>query len=292
MAAIPPMYAPPVAQQPIGQNLPTQQGVIDPEKKRSKYKDILYRLGMTELLFGVLFIASCIASLGFAIGVTNQGYASYSYYSSFGIVYASPGIWCGIFPIISGILGICARKNTSTCMYGSNMIMAIFTAIFMGILFSISLPAAIIVTHPAIITFQILNTLGSFAILIVSIVHSAYCCAGVCCVPPTHSTRAYYTAQPVGQQYVQLANGQYMLVPNQQIPGQAYSVVGQPTAMPMPMPPQQSGFTQPGVSVPQYSSPAVQQPYAEPTKQALQPGANPPSYYSSVNYAANPSYPQ
>lgn len=245
--------------------------------RREMNKSTIYKLGVTEIILGIVFIVSCVVSI-----VLASGFAGYRY---IGVILVSPGIWCGIFPIISGILGVMAQRNPSKCIFVANMIMAIFTSLFMAILFSLSIVSALVVSgYFGIILFQVLNCIGSFALFIVAIVHSSYCCSGICCdaFPQQARIPASHTI-PAGQQFIQLPNGQFALVQNQPLVPQTY-------AAPQNMAP----VWQPQVSVVQPET-ANQYPQGQmpPMNQNLKPATESvesPPCYDAHNFATNPNY--
>lgn len=253
-----PQSTPPTA----GATVPPQAGVtiiqptpaVQKPKKKEKYARQLYGFGIAEIILGALCLLLAVAAILLL---------STSYYSMYSVVftYMSQGIWCGIFPIISGILGIVAKKKPTNCMYNANMAMTIVSAVMLALLFSLSI-LAMIMSSGGVLACHIIISIISFVCLIITIVHSAYCCAGVCNDPHSYQGQVIYPAQ--GQQFVQLANGQYMLVHGQP------TIVGQPlvSVSNVGMPIQQPAMY-PSTSV---MTGSVQPLLQEPTKQPGGPG--------------------
>ncbi|XP_077975865.1 uncharacterized protein LOC120340911 isoform X2 [Styela clava] len=240
--------------------------------RRERNKFTLYKLGITEIVAGIIFIFVCIISMAVS------PYYSGRYIT--GLFFVSPGIWCGIFPIISGILGVLSRKNPTQCLFIANMVMAIFTAIFMAILFSLSVISALIVGgYFFLAALQAINCVGSFAILVIAIIHSAYCCSGSCCYSPSQQLSSG-TNYAHDQQFIQLPNGQYALVQNQPFVNNQPALHAAPTWQP------QVGIMQPSTSN-QY--PQTQMNMNFTPKPETGAAENPPSY-DTHGFATNPNY--
>lgn len=215
-----------LAQQPA-HVLPTN---VDP---RPKHKKVLVGLGIAECVLGVISIVLAIAVIGIASDKLNQynhemryvyfRRSSSSYFRRYVLPYSSQGIWGGIFKIVTGILGIRVKYTSSRCMYIANMTMAIITALisFSGTVLS-GIAAAILFYKEEFIALYATLSVISFAAMVITIIHSAFCCSGVCCrsdsVPTQHV--GYYPQQHVVQpqpQYVQGPNGQLFMVVNQPV---------------------------------------------------------------------------
>nr|XP_039274207.1 uncharacterized protein LOC120348146 [Styela clava] len=266
--------------------LPPQQATntSTPQTKlREKYKLVLYRFGVTEIVLGVLSVVLCIVTL--IIASTKKTYVyhstwnnrTYDYRIRYSVTYASHGIWCGGVVIASGILGFKARGKPSVCFYNANMAVSIVASCFMATLCIMSAICAGD-TYPrkgngGIIAVDSIMAVIGFAGMNICIIHSAYCCAGVCCRKKPQGV-VVYAAHPAypQQQMVQLANGQFIMIPAQgYAPGTSYYPGTQ-------MPPQ------PGVAVPPYPQTANSQMTKEQEAQANQ---NPPEYTAHASH--NPS---
>lgn len=220
--------------QPIILQPPAQPTMSQGQSKpRIKYKNVLFKLGIVEVILGSLSVLLCIATLAIA-----RAKRTYSYYDSwegrtlyYSIDYVinngGQGIWGGIVLIITGVLGIKAKKHPSGCMYVANMVMTIATAhssavmsILSGICAGLVEPMEYAIAY--VVLHGIIALIGLIG-MIICILHSAYCCAGVCCRKRRYQGVVMYAPQTVvpQQQMVQLANGQYMMVPSASVP-QAY----------------------------------------------------------------------
>lgn len=154
----------------------------------------------------------------------------------YGFAYMGHGIWCGIFFLVAGGLGICAsqRKTGNKCLIISFMIMCIFASIFAGIMLIMSSIFLGVLANnlgyrcriytdyhdyhdytynpdcgrqgTATLTLLSLLLIISVAEIVVSIWSSAICCNLVCCCK-TYGTRpvvVYYAvgAPPIGGETV------------------------------------------------------------------------------------------
>lgn len=173
----------------------TQQTHIFPNspevKSREKYRTKLYGLGITECVLGGLCVILAITTLSvemhpIVIGLENL------------FTYTAQGIWDGFFIILTGILGICAKGNPSLLIYNVNMALSIITAVFssaavvlssFACLSSLSSGISLFVLHASISLFL-------FASLVILIVHSGFCCAGVCRTHDSGGTVVYITQAP------------------------------------------------------------------------------------------------
>ena len=192
-----------------------QQRVV---KRRERHKGKLYGLGITECVLGVAMIILAIATLA----ITGSRYTRYSrYYYHIGaeLTYSSQGLWSGVLVTVTGILGVCANKNPSVCMYNANMAMSIISAFLLApaiILSGIAAPFS----YTAALAIHILIAILGFAAMVICIVHSAFCCAGVCCHKSQNRGVVVYVPQQA-QQLVRLPNGQVvMAAPNPVMPQQ------------------------------------------------------------------------
>ncbi|XP_077974213.1 uncharacterized protein LOC144429862 [Styela clava] len=225
-----------------------------PRKKlRAKYKLVLYQLGVTEIILGVLSVVLCIVTL--IIANTKKTYVHHDFYGNRNVrrimysdtTFASHGIWCGAIVIASGILGFKVRGKPSVFLYNANMIVSIVASCFMATLCILSVICARD-TYPrgdngGIIGIHCILAGIGFAGMIICIIHSSYCgSGGVRC-----------RKKPQGlvvlpqQQMVQLANGQFIMIPAQEyVPGTSYN----PDAQTPP---------QPEVGIPPYPHTSNQQ---------------------------------
>lgn len=188
-------------------------------KPRERHKDKLFKFGIVEVIFGIISIISCIVTLVFASIIRTWPYYI-PYYDRtdqmevyYGETKSAPGIWCGAIVLATGILGIKSKSTPTVCMYNANMTMSIIGACFMGILCIMSGYSAgdlyPLSSTYVVLAMHCLMAIVGFAGMIICIIHSAYCCAGVCCHKNPQQGVVVYAAQP---QMVQLTNGQYAMI--------------------------------------------------------------------------------
>nr|XP_039274211.1 uncharacterized protein LOC120348150 [Styela clava] len=216
-----------------------------PRKKfRAKYKLVLYQLGVTEIVLGVLSVILFIFTLIIASTKTTYVYhdndlgRTYGPKIDYSITFASHGIWCGAVVIASGMLGFEASRKPSACLYNANMIVSIVASCFMAMLWILSVICAGD-TYPredneGIIAVHCILAAIGFAGMIICILHSSYYRAGVCCRKKSQCVvlKATYPAYPQ-QQMVQLANGQFIMIPAQEyVPGTPYNPGAQTSPRP------------------------------------------------------------
>lgn len=231
--------------QVVGQAQPllmTQVGPIIPAPiqqtvdRRQKYKEDMYRLGITEIILGALSMIFTIPALAivssetdrFRHAMSSAGYGISSYYINTAFTYAAAGIWGGICILTVGILGICIKVNPSKGNYIGNMIMAIvtanitFTATFIAIL-----AAGLSYYSSPLKGLHIAVAFLNAAATISAIVHSALCCCGAFCgSEPTAQPVMYFpahgnTGYQSRPQYIRGPNGQLLMVLNQPIATQS-----------------------------------------------------------------------
>lgn len=165
-----------------------------------KYKTYLYNFGITEIVLGA--ISCALGALAIIIGL--------NYYVS--LTFVGQGIWCGGVLIVCGVLGLMTRTRPTRCMYNANMAMSIVAANFMIVMVILSgMAAAFDSNVTSIVIFHSVICLAGFGALIITILHSAYCCAGVCCLESY--PRQVVVVGPNGMIPVQLPNGQTVLYP-------------------------------------------------------------------------------
>ena len=140
---------------------------------RDRNKKTLRGLGIAEASLGGFSILLAIAA--------NYIASFWSFFFNRTFTYTSQGIWCGVFMIIIGILGISVKKNPSKCMYVANMTMAIVVACisFTGFVLS-GFAAGTSYFSTNLIIIHSIITIICLAVMIITIVHSAFCCSGVC----------------------------------------------------------------------------------------------------------------
>lgn len=164
------MESMPVQQPPVHQIYPFMQSAqMNPF---DKYKSILFYLGVTEIILGAL---SCLFGLLSILAALSVRYAIFTFIGH--------GIWCGFPLVICGVLGVLIYSKPSKGMYNANMALSIIAANFMILLVIFSSLSAVIDGRvDDLIIYHAVNAVVGFVGFVVLIVHSAYCCAGICCV--------------------------------------------------------------------------------------------------------------
>lgn len=175
-------------------------------KSREKYKNNLYGLGIAECVLGGLSIILAIASLPVEMKIRPSITGIENLFT-----YTAQGIWNGFFIVVTGILGICARGNPSLRIFNANMALSIITAVvsafgivlstFATLLCGFGIAFNLFVIHASI-------SLLLFAGFIIVIVHSGFCCAGVCKRNYNEGTVVYIAQVPQPHQVAGLHNVQ------------------------------------------------------------------------------------
>jgi len=184
-------------QQPVIAKMQEQQTNGQPEKSEL-YQNLLPKktikgLSAFTLTSGILSILIQIGSI--VVSYTNTRYPRIWEYQQWNIqipmAYVGQGIWCGLFSVLTGALGISTAKKPSLCKIIALMVLSILSAVMsfphmwldaMGIDQS-STPrscAASDSCHVLMALFS-LNFILALAAGITSIVISAYTCKAVCC---------------------------------------------------------------------------------------------------------------
>lgn len=193
------MNNPPPANQQFITSIPDQerhQPALD------KHKLILYGLGIAEIVLGGLSFVFAVAAI-FAVG-------RYRIFTTVG-----QGIWCGGVLIACGILGIMTKFKPTRCMYNANLAMSIVATNFMGLMVILSALAAVVDGYGLAVSLNTMIALAGFIAFIITIIHSAYCCAGVCCHKSNPSQ--IFVATPQGLMPAQMVNGQVVFYPNSHV---------------------------------------------------------------------------
>ncbi|XP_013420356.1 uncharacterized protein LOC106180777 isoform X1 [Lingula anatina] len=241
---------------PQGQYMPPPQGQViimnqqqpkpvPPGTRPGWPHDSALRCAAIQIACGIL--AFILGIVGIAIG---------AYLASLGT-----GIWCGIFYIIAGGLGVGAAKKKTTGLLVSHMVLSILSSLACIVLLSF---ASIGVggeysnclrnhgyyySYPYEYSNEVYqmcrsivsgrHIVNSLLIIIsvlegiVAIISSAFTCRGTCCAPKQQQGQVMYTTSPYGQQAITIQYGQPVMTTTGYIsPG------GQP-------PPPQPGATQP-----------------------------------------------
>lgn len=212
----------PVAQSTTTSALPSIPAI----KARDRHKNALFRMGITECVMGGLSLVFAIATISMDLTGTGSPHALFNSVALF--TYISPGLWCGIFILVTGILGVRAKKNPSGCVYSANMALSIVTAIFTAIGVWVSIVATTSSSDvPRLVTLHALITVMIGGGFIISIVHSAFCCARLCGKRNHPGTVVYITQPPNQQQIGGIPYVQYVVpggAPSMQHPHNAQSM--------------------------------------------------------------------
>lgn len=175
--------------------------------QRARYKNKVLPVAISEILFGIASLA--MATTTFI--VPNEKQLS-RLAASKDFTKSAQGIWTGAIIIISGILGIIIYSKPSVSMYKINMFVSVLSAIVGGV--------GIVLTVIAL-TNTWTTTLGLHAGIFLSlmggttssIVHSAYCCGGICGVRrKNHVVVRIPRSGGATDDMVRLPPGQYMIV--------------------------------------------------------------------------------
>ena len=200
-------------QQPIqGTGGPTVYVMEDEKQKETLFaKKAASALSIVQILLGIISIICQFVIIivlhtnphcGPQSDYSNEyRYSSYCYDRDY-IAGVGEGIYCGIFFIIAGGLGLLASHKTSTCNISAFMILSIFASIFSAILIIISSIHLIVASVGNRIQAPELKT-AMFSIMVLSgvvegvvaIICAAVCCRAWCCTGGGAMGRVVYIAQ-------------------------------------------------------------------------------------------------
>lgn len=192
---------------------------------KHKHKNTIHGMGIAEVVMGSVSVLLSIIVLSIARNEAynfkrSHGLDYLPYYES---NYIAEGIWGGIFIIVTGVLGIFVKRKPTKGLYIVNMVMAIITANVSGVVVVISSINAIVVNSSVLLVLHAMISIICFAVFILTIIHAAFCCGGICC--KSHSDDTYHllhdpqhtevgTQQP---QYVRGPNGQLLMIVEQPV---------------------------------------------------------------------------
>nr|XP_002129776.1 uncharacterized protein LOC100186658 [Ciona intestinalis] len=178
-----------------------------------KYKKIMVGLCISETVLG---------SISILLGIVLACFSS-----------SGAGIWCGIWILVAGILGIVAsRKRTTPCLINCHMGFAITASVFSAIQVTVASVQSIYMWSSVATAFSIVLVIIGLAAFIICIVSASYCCplhtaltgsygccgAGCCDEISVHhqaGTRVVYLQQqPAQNQVVQYAGQPQLIVQN------------------------------------------------------------------------------
>nr|XP_009858078.1 uncharacterized protein LOC100184277 isoform X2 [Ciona intestinalis] len=152
-------------------------GVVQQSPAVKQYKNIVLGLSITETIIGSISIVIGIVLSSYGGRSYSSGYSFYGYGGGY---YASPvgeGIWCGIWILVAGCLGIAAtRKRATSCMINCHMGFAITASVFAAGQTAGSGILASLMRSSFYSGFSILLSILGFIAFIICIVSASYCC--------------------------------------------------------------------------------------------------------------------
>nr|CAB3264023.1 membrane-spanning 4-domains subfamily A member 8 [Phallusia mammillata] len=147
------------------------------QEHQKKFSTSFKVLGIVEIAIGAISIICGI------IAITTV-----SPYFTFALL--ATGIWCGVFFIAAGIIGIISSRSCKPCSIIGGMVMSIVSALAGGVLLGMSVTAAILSfgeEEKVDLICHVLLCVCGLTAAIVSIVHASYCCAVTCCAKNTYN---------------------------------------------------------------------------------------------------------
>nr|XP_039261960.1 uncharacterized protein LOC120338091 [Styela clava] len=176
----------------------------DDSKVKKRFIITLFKLGITEVILGIISVLLGVST------VTYAGLNTFSYYRNwdeklvpyrinYTYTWIAQGIWCGLITMTSGILAIAIKYRPSQRFYNVNIIMSVIAATSMGVQTILSVISALMLrnvdTVNAVIALH--GAIGFVGLIgiVICIVHSAYGCAGVCCLNRSYVTPIVYIPQ-------------------------------------------------------------------------------------------------
>uniref|UniRef100_H2YGQ1 Uncharacterized protein n=1 Tax=Ciona savignyi TaxID=51511 RepID=H2YGQ1_CIOSA len=147
-------------------NVPT----LAPSNKLKEYRKIMLGLSVTETVLGSISVL-----LGIVISASRSSYY-YGYYSS--ITSVGEGMWCGVWVLVAGILGIAASRTTrKESLIHWHMGFAITGAVFSSAQVTASTILALVYSRPFETGLSIIVAVIGFIAFIICIVSASYCCS-------------------------------------------------------------------------------------------------------------------
>lgn len=144
-------------------------------------------LGITEIVFGVMILVAGIAAIVLTpkTDLLRNGNSGAILRSQlYPYMNTGPGIWCGIFVIITGILGVLIRADTSSkIMYIVNMVSAIVAALLSiacMILAGVAIVAVLLAVGVVAAAMHAITIILAFVTMIITMIHACACCEGAC----------------------------------------------------------------------------------------------------------------
>jgi len=156
---------------------PTNKQQCDEERYQKLLpKKTIIGLSVFMVVAGVLSIIIQIAAI--ITGVTP----SYNWRRWASVAFIGQGIWCGLFFVINGGLGIAVTKKPSKCKIIALMVFSILSAVMSyPHLYLDATTIALSIPDLTLVALYSINAIFALAAGIISIVISGYTCRAVCC---------------------------------------------------------------------------------------------------------------
>lgn len=139
-------------------------------KSSQPYVNVMFGLGITELVIGFLIFCLDIACVSITVEETPTTNVEWLAFGYNGI-----GIWGGLYICLSGALGVVYSYMPSPAMINTNMSLSMLASATSVIMLVVHAFAAI-TPVPALIGLHITIALLAFSTTIICIVHSVFCC--------------------------------------------------------------------------------------------------------------------
>lgn len=188
--------------------------VVDKDRKDNRFaKKTAKGLSITQITLGATSILSQILLILLAsLYPSRSGYYDYENIAGIG-----EGIYCGVFFVIAGSLGLLASRKPSNCNISAFMTLSILAAIFSAVQISVASVnlTSLVVGYRAqavgvkigLFSAMIMSGLGEF---VVSIICAAVCCRACCCSGggPARGQVVYLSQGEATDQSLEGANAQ------------------------------------------------------------------------------------
>jgi len=177
---------------------PTVYVMVDKENKAKENKfskKTAKGLSNAQITLGAISIFSQILII-----ILASIYPSRSYYSYENICGIGEGIYCGVFFVIAGSLGLLASRKASNCNISAFLTLSIIAAVFGALqvsLASVNLIGATSADYAGGAKIGLFSAMiiSGFAEFVVAIISSAFCCRGCCCTGGSASGQVVYLSQ-------------------------------------------------------------------------------------------------
>lgn len=139
-----------------------------------KYARYFLGLGVVEVTLGVVLFGFDVGELWYTLSVREMVDRSW-----LARAYSGIGIWGGLFICASGALGVLYKFRPSSTVINANMALCMLSATASFVIVVIYVVAAVTIDKRGI-EYHAVSVASGFIAMIVCIVHSAFCCGGVC----------------------------------------------------------------------------------------------------------------